>query len=351
MIDGNRPHPELGDILGFFVNMIPLRCRNTCDRTFEGLVDEVKHIVLNALAHSQVSFDVIIEAVKAHVNPSHFPIGQIAFNYQMYGKPPKYKAGDFTIEDISAEDIPTVCELQLEALEDPDFGIKLRLEYDSFLYEAGDMDRFFDNFCTFLTCAVRDHRQPVDEIEMCSSKELDYLRTECWGVEFQKNAWNKQSVIDKVMEIAEKYPEKIAILTSDGLTIRYADLLTKAQKIAFCLRDAGLSPGQFVGIFCYPRIEMVAAMMGAVYASCGYVPLDPKFAKGRLTYMIEDLSVSIILTSEGTYDLAKDLAQSKEHPIQFLSIRSASCATGLLEDCSATAESPFYVEYTSVCIY
>ena len=350
MIDGNRPHPDLGDILGFFVNMIPLRCHNTRDGTFEDLVDEIKNTVLNALAHSQVSFDAIVEAVKAQVNPSHFPIGQIAFNYQMYGKSPRYKTGDFTIEDISAEDIPTACELQLEALEDPHSGIKLRLEYDSFLYEACDMDRFFENFCTFLTSVVRDHRQPVDEIEMCGSKELEHLRSECWGLDFQKNAWHNQSIIDKVMETAERHPEKAAILTSEGQTICYADLISKAQRIAFCLRDAGLFPGQFVGIFCHPGIDMVAAMMGTVYASCGYVPLDPKFAKGRLTHMIEDSSVSIILTGEGTYDLAKDFTQFKELPIQFLSIRSALCVTDLLKDYYVTAESPFYVIYTSVCI-
>ena len=187
MIDGNRPHPDLGDILGFFVNIIPLRCRNTCDASFEDLVGDIKKTVLDALAHSQVAFDSIIEAAKAEVSTGHFPIGQVAFNYQMYGKPPKYRTKDFTIEDLQVEDIPTACEMQLEVLEDIQSGIVLRFEYDSFLYEAGDMERFFENFSTFLKSVVRDHRQPVDEIGMCGSKELDYLRSECWGLEIQEN--------------------------------------------------------------------------------------------------------------------------------------------------------------------
>ncbi len=348
MIDGNRPHPDLENILGFFVNMIPLRCHNSCDTSFEDLVGDIKHIVLDALAHSQVSFETIVAAVKAEVNPSHFPVGQIAFNYQMYGKPPMYKTSDFTIEDVLAEDIPTACEMQLEALEDPQSGIKLRLEYDSFLYEAGDMERFFENFSTFVISVIRDHRQPVDEIEMCGSKELDYLRSQCWGVEFKENAWNDQSVIDRVTEIADKHPEKAAISTSDGETISYADLLSKAQRIAFSLRDSGTSPGQLVGIMCQPGIHMVAAMMGAVYASCGYVPLDPKFAKGRISHMIEDSSVSIILTSEGIDKLADEVTRFKEHPVQLLPILSASCATEFLGNHSATAEDPFYIIYTSV---
>ena len=348
MIDGNRPHPDLGDILGFFVNMIPLRCHSTCDTSFEDLLGNIKQIVLDALTHSQVSFDSIIEAVRAEVNPSHFPIGQVAFNYQMYGKPPKYKTEDFTIEDILIEDIPTACEMQLEVLEDPRSGLLLRFEYDAFLYEARDMERFFENFSTFIKSVINDHRQPVDEIEMCGPRELDYLRSECWGVDIKKNVWNEQSVIDRTVEVAERHPEKIAILTSDGETISYADLLSKAQRIAFFLRDAGTSPGHFVGIMSHPGISMVAAMMGAVYASCGYVPLDPKFAKERLHHMMIDSSVSVILTGEGLDGLAEEVQRFAERPIRVSSISSASCAIGLLVDRSAAAGDAFYVIYTSV---
>ena len=347
MIDGNRPHPDLGDILGFFVNMVPLRCQNTCDTSFEDLLGSIKQTILNALAHSQVSFDSIVEAVRAEVKPSHFPIGQVAFNYQMYGKPPEYRTEDFTIEDILVEDIPTACELQLEVLEDPRSGVMLRLEYDSFLYHAGDMERFFENFSTFVRSVVRDHRQPVDEIEMCGFKELNYLRSECWGVDIKENVWNEQSVIDRITEVAGKLPDKTAILTSDGETISYASLLSKAQRIAYSLHDAGTSPGQFVGIVCHPGIQMVAAMMGAVYASCGYVPLDPNFAKERLDHMIIDSSVSVILVGEGIDGLAEEGLPFKERPVQLLSIGSASCATALWAHPSAAADDAFYVIYTS----
>ena len=150
------------------------------------------------------------------------------------------------------------------------------------------------------------------------------------------------------MEVAERHPEKIAILTSDGETISYANLLSKAQRIAFSLRDAGTSPGHFVGIMSHPGISMVAAMMGTVYARCGYVPLDPKFAKERLHHMIIDSSVSVILTGEGIDGLAEEVQRFAERPIRVSSISSASCAIGLLVDRSAVAGDAFYVIYTSV---
>lgn len=210
------------------------------------------------------------------------------------------------------------------------------------------MERFFENFSTFVKSVIKDHRQPVDEVEMCGSKELDYLRSKCWGVDLKDDVWNGQSVINRTTEVAERHPEKTAILTCDGVTISYAKLLSKAQKIAFALRDAGISPGQFVGIMCHPGIPMVAAMIGVVYASCAYVPLDPKSAKDRLTYMIKDSSVSVILTGEGIGGLAEEVLCSRERPVRLLPISSALCAMGVLVDPSATAEDAFYVIYTSV---
>lgn len=49
MIDGNRPHPDLEDVLGFFVNMIPLRCVNDCEVGFDHLLEDMKNVTLEAL--------------------------------------------------------------------------------------------------------------------------------------------------------------------------------------------------------------------------------------------------------------------------------------------------------------
>ena len=222
MIDGNRSHPDLEDVLGFFVNMIPLRCQNDCNTTFDSLLGEIKQTVLQALHHSQVPFDAIVDAAKVELLPSHFPLGQVVVNYQMYGKPPVYKTADFKIVDVDVEDIPTAVEMQLEAVEDPQKGLQLRFEYDSLLYGSHDMERFFENFTTFVESAVHDHLQPVNEIAMCGAKELEYLETKCWAGETQKNEWDNQSVFGKIMGFAETQPQVTAILTSDGDSINYA---------------------------------------------------------------------------------------------------------------------------------
>lgn len=206
MIDGNRSHPDLEDVLGFFVNMIPLRCQNDCDTTFDSLLGAIKETALQALSHSQVPFDVIVDAAKVEMLPSHFPLGQVVVNYQMYGKPPVYKTTDFDIVDLTVEDIPTAVEMQLEAIENPQKGLELRFEYDSLLYGSHDMERFFENFTTFVGSAVHDHLQPINEIAMCGPKELNYLEAKCWAGYVVKNDWDNESGKSSFCERSVLFP-------------------------------------------------------------------------------------------------------------------------------------------------
>lgn len=137
-------------------------------------------------------------------------------------------------------------------------------------------------------------------------------------------------------------------MTSDGDSINYADLVLGAQKVAYSLSNAGIEPGQFVGILCHPGIDMVKAMMGAIYMRCAYVPLDPKFAHGRLAHMIHNSSASVVLTGTGMEGLVSKMRGYYEMAATTIPIRSVAFATELIPPTQSAAADPFYVVYTSV---
>ncbi|KAK5634017.1 hypothetical protein RRF57_009731 [Xylaria bambusicola] len=72
-------------------------------------------------------------------------------------------------------DIPNSCDLNLEALENAEGSLNLRLEYPTHLYSSENMNQLLDNFLTFLTSCIKDHRQLIQEIEVCGPQDLAYL--------------------------------------------------------------------------------------------------------------------------------------------------------------------------------
>ena len=167
LVDGTRPHPVLDDVLGYFVNLVPLRCRGGCSGAFDELLGRVTVGVLEAMAHGSVPFEEIVRVVGANAaNPQYFPVGQIVVNYQTKSPAPRFRGKEFSIEEVRIKDMPGTCELAMEAMENSEGELGLRLEFDSYLYSKRHMERFWDNFLIFLTQVIKDHRQPLLEVRI-----------------------------------------------------------------------------------------------------------------------------------------------------------------------------------------
>ena len=348
MVDGRRPHSNLEETIGFFVNLIPIRFTKGCDASFDRLLEYTKSSTLEATRHSTVPFDAIVDAVNVEKTPGYFPLGQLAINYQSHGKMPKFKTQDFEISQIEGEDIPTACEMQLEALEDPDNGLDLRLEYSSTLYGAKEMDLFFDNFLHYFTNVIKDHRQPISEVALCGAKELEHLNHTFWNAGFTENTWNNTSIIDKVSEVARRTPKSSAIEDSQGNSVSYESLISQAQKIAASLQQSGASPGDFVGVLSRPGIESISAMLGTLIAGCGYIPMDVDFAMDRLTFMASDASAKAILVGEGLDKVGLAIAKNIDCEPHLISIFTAKSCPEPLRPVDGSSDDPFYLMYTSV---
>lgn len=105
-------------------------------------------------------------------------------------------------------------------------------------------------------------------------------------------------------EVAQRFGPNEALVFDDpllgGTTVRwtYADLFREARSVALGLLDAGLEPGESVGILMGNRPEAVAAIFGAALAGGVAVPLSTFAPKPELSFMLERAEVSIVLTQE-----------------------------------------------------
>jgi surfactin family lipopeptide synthetase C len=92
-------------------------------------------------------------------------------------------------------------------------------------------------------------------------------------------------------------PEATALIC-ESEELSYRELNQRANQLAHLLQALGVRPETRVGIYMERSIEMVVAVLGVLKAGGAYVPLDPAYPKDRLTYMVHDAGLKVLLSHQ-----------------------------------------------------
>jgi len=96
---------------------------------------------------------------------------------------------------------------------------------------------------------------------------------------------------------AEKTPDNIAVVFNEQ-TLTYKELNHQANKTAHYLQSLGVGTEGLVGICVERSLSMVVGMLGILKAGGAYVPLDPTYPQERLSFMLADSQVQVLLTQQ-----------------------------------------------------
>ncbi|HEX7335318.1 MAG TPA: condensation domain-containing protein, partial [Pyrinomonadaceae bacterium] len=73
----NRNRSETEQLIGFFLNQVPMRADLAGDPTFQELLQQVRGVALNAYTHQDIPFDRLVEGLKLPRNLNHAPLFQV----------------------------------------------------------------------------------------------------------------------------------------------------------------------------------------------------------------------------------------------------------------------------------
>lgn len=100
---------------------------------------------------------------------------------------------------------------------------------------------------------------------------------------------------DLIEAQAETLPEAIALICDDD-KLTYRELDQRANQFAQHLRDLGVGNNSLVGICTGRSLDMVVVMLAIFKAGAAYVPLDPSHPADRLSFVLSDAQVQIVVT-------------------------------------------------------
>ncbi|HEX3187660.1 MAG TPA: amino acid adenylation domain-containing protein [Pyrinomonadaceae bacterium] len=141
----------------------------------------------------------------------------------------------------------------------------------------------------------------------------------------------------------ERTPDAPAVSYKDQ-RLTYRQLNDRANLLARDLRGRGVGPDVLVGVCLARSVEMVVATLAILKAGGAYLPLDPLYPRERLSFLLEDSDVSLLVTQK---HCAANLPHYKREVVYLDSLGSIAEQSGQNLENAASLENLAYVIYTS----
>ena len=334
-----RSRQELEPLIGFFVNTLVLRT-SLCGRPdFLEVLRRVREVALGAFAHQDVPFEMLVEELQPERDLSHTPLFQVMFSFQNTPEAdfnlPQLKFSPVDVENENAR-----FDLTFDATE-ADGRIYVTLLYNTALFSATTIRRMSDHFRLLLEGVVSDAKLPISQIPLLTQTERHQTLFE-WN---ETHRDFKHECVHQLFETqVERTPDAAAVVFEDE-QLSYEELNRRANQLARFLSARGVKAESTIGVFMERSVEMVVAVLGILKAGGAFVPLDLALPPQRLSFMLKDACVSLVVTQE---NLAARLPLKRELSICLDSERHTLAKEETENPCVNVApENLAYILYTS----
>src|SRR5579864_624016 len=309
----NRNRVETEGVIGLFVNTLALRVRVEAGESFRELLEQVRERALEGYMHQDVPFEKLVEELRPERELSRSPLVQVVLALQNTPERvlelPGLQWERWGVETGSAK-----FDVSVEVSPSGE-GLSLSWQYRADLFEAGSVERMAEHFERVLQGGVEEAERRVGELPMLSGSERRQLLEEWKGCDAE---YPQRCVHELFEEQAEKTPEAIAV-EYEGQRLSYGELNRRGNRLGHYLRKLGAGPEARVGICVERSLDMVVGLLGILKAGAAYVPLDITYPRERLSYMLKDSGVEVLIGTDqarqycaGGQFVYVDIEQDKE---------------------------------------
>jgi aspartate racemase len=287
-----RNQVEAERLIGLFVNTLALRTNLSGNPTFRQLLNQVREVTLAAYEYQDLPFEKLIEELNPERDLSRSPLFQVMFAFQNTPSQP-WELPGLTITPLEVHSRTSKFDLTLDLRETSE-GTKGGIEYNTDLFEATTITRMLGHFQTLLESIVANPEQHLWDLPLLTTAEQNQLLVE-WNN--TTTDYPNNTCIHQLFEAqVEQTPNAIAVVFQNQ-QLTYQQLNQRANQLAHHLQKLGVKPEVTVGICLERSVEMLIAILAILKAGGAYIPLDPTYPQERLTFMLQDSQLSLLLTT------------------------------------------------------
>jgi amino acid adenylation domain-containing protein len=288
-----RTSEQLEEVIGDFINILPLRSDLSGNPSFRSLLDRVRNMILQAYAHQDLPVAKLAEALRVERRINLNAALQVIFNLRNYPSRTVPFAG-LSVVPLELDYGIARFDLALEIAETP-HGLSGIFEYDTGIFDRETILHLMCSFQTMLEGIVANPHQLIDSLPLpAAAVKRQAARNGSAGAD---NTVPKQTVHGLFEVQAARKPTAIAV-AHDGNGLSYGGLNRRANQLAHYLRSRGVGPETLVGLCVERSVEMAIGILGILKAGGAYVPLDPRYPRERLAFMLRDCGATVVLSQQ-----------------------------------------------------
>ncbi|NIM16367.1 MAG: amino acid adenylation domain-containing protein, partial [Candidatus Aminicenantes bacterium] len=345
----SRENADLQNVMGMFANTLPLRNFPEGGISLTVFLQRLKERTLEAFENQDYPFEELVERVKVSRDAGRNPIFDVVFTHQPFsagpGDSPSINPGTSWGETAEAfvYDNPIVrFDMVLTALEGTE-DLVFKWDYCTKLFKTGTLQRFANYFKQVISSVLENPGKNLAEIEVVTEEERKQI---LYDFNDLPSPYPKDKTIHQLFdEQAVRTPGHTAMIGVEQLHITYEELNRKANQLAYWLKEKCVLADNIVGIMVHRSIEMIIGILGILKAGAAYLPIDPKYPRERIDYMLKDSKAKVLLTSSAAQVKVKE--ESTEIIDLSEQIFSSTSTSTLTSTCKVSSANLAYVIYTS----
>ena len=312
VVSGRSPNlTGVERMVGPLINTLPVRMRASRNQRVK---DWLREAQVQGAEMRQYEYSPLVEVQKwSEVNGGESLFESILV-YENY---PVEETVKEEIEGIRLSELRSMEQTNypLTLLAMPGAELVLRIIYEQSRFDDESITQILRHLARALEEIASNPEQRIEQVSLLDHVERQQILGE-WNQ--TKRAYPQDKRLHELFEEqAERTPEAVAVVC-DEEQLSYGEVNERANRLAHYLRQKGVGPEVPVGLLLERSAGMIISVLAVLKAGGYYVPLDPSSPAERLSFMLADVGMPLVITHEslrqhipntGAHVLALDYAE------------------------------------------
>ncbi|WP_419961088.1 AMP-binding protein [Psychrobacillus sp. BM2] len=177
----------------------------------------------------------------------------------------------------------------------PGKQIEFEISYVESEYSGESISRILAHLKNVALELSNNSNSSLNDIKMLGEEEKHKIINDFnHEIRLPERKCNIVSIFEKA---ANENPYEVAI-KSGTQCINYKELNHKSNLLAYSLIRNGVRKNDFIGLSMNKSIDLFVGLLGILKSGAAYVPIDPTYPKHRISHMITDSNIKLIISND-----------------------------------------------------